>query len=165
MRTRPRSRETASGALLALALTSGWYSGLAQASPGAGNTPTDGPAGIITVSFKLDPRLSGPTYGGERWVSPPTYTGASAQDTVEARAQAMDAKGRPSDMALQWTPADPGMVSVTPSQGNQVKIAVKRTGESKLKVASQSVSKEFLIKARYQGKAIQVEIVQLGSGQ
>jgi hypothetical protein len=49
-------------------------------------------AATINVAFKLDPRLSGPTYGGERWVSPPTYTAASAQDVVEA-GLALDARG------------------------------------------------------------------------
>src|SRR5439155_27115962 len=48
----------------------------------------------IRVTFKLDPRLSGPTYGGERWVSPQTYSGANAQDAVEARVFAVDDKGR-----------------------------------------------------------------------
>ncbi len=34
----------------------------------------------IQISFKLDPRLTDSTYGGERWVSPRTYTGANAPD-------------------------------------------------------------------------------------
>ena len=115
----------------------------------------------IQVSFKLDPRLSGPTYGGERWISPPTYTGAADQDTVEVRAQGLDAKGNLIRISPEWTPADPEMVTVSPSQGDAVTITVKRAGESKLKVSSQGVSKELQINAKPAGNALQVEIVQL----
>jgi FKBP-type peptidyl-prolyl cis-trans isomerase FklB len=115
---------------------------------------------VITVTFKLDPRLSGGTYGGERWVSPPTYTGATAQDTIEARVGGMNAKGRPVRISATWTASDPEMVTVTPGQKNEFRITVKRTGESKLTVASQGVSKELLVRAKKLGNAIQVEIIQ-----
>jgi hypothetical protein len=151
----------AGGMIAVLALLMGGSPGLARAGEGAPNTATASPI-TITLSFKMDPRLSGPTYGGERWVSPPTYTGAAAQDTVEARAQAIDANGRPSDASFRWTPADPQMLSVSPGQGDRVKIAVKHAGESKLKVVAQGSSRELLVKAKSLGKTIQVEIVQLG---
>ena len=114
----------------------------------------------ITVSFKLDPRLSGGTYGGERWVSPPTYTGANAQDTIEARVGGTNANGRPVRISATWTASDPEMVPVTPGQRNEFRITVKRTGESNLTVASQGVSKELVVKAKNLGNAIQVEITQ-----
>ena len=117
----------------------------------------------ITVSFKLDPRLSDPTRGGERWVSPPTYSGANAQDTVEARAQGIDAKGRPVRINPRWTPSDPEMVTVSPSEGDAVKIKVNRAGQSSLQVTAQGVSKELSIKAAYRGTFIQVEIAQAPS--
>jgi FKBP-type peptidyl-prolyl cis-trans isomerase len=142
---------------------SSWAPCVASASQEAGSA-TVASGGHITVSFKLDPRLSGPTYGGERWVSPPTYSGATAQDKVEARAEAIDANGRPVHFELKWIPANPRMVTISPGQGKRVVIAVKRAGESKLKVASQDSSKELLIKAKRTGKAIQIEIVQLGAG-
>ncbi len=68
------SNRTLSGVtsvILLIALASPLFS----AEKKAADTPT-----AIQVSFKLDPRLSGPTYGGERWISPPTYMGANAQD-------------------------------------------------------------------------------------
>lgn len=143
---------------LALASPSPSFAGDEKAAPAAASPTT------ITIAFKLDPRLSGPTYGGERWVSPPRFTGASSQDVVDARAQATDAKGTPLKAVFKWTPADPEMVSISPSQGQQVKISVKRTGESKLKVAWQEISKELLIKAKRVGQGIQVEIVQVEAG-
>jgi len=110
----------------------------------------------ITLSFKLDPRLTKSLYMGERWVSPPTYTGV--QDgknlTVEARAHGRDAKGKAMNISPEWIPADPEMVTVTPGQGNQVKITVLRAGESRLEIASQGVSKKLLIKAEYQNSAL-----------
>src|SRR2546426_2924563 len=125
------------------------------------------PASTITgiqLSFKLDPRLTDSTYGGERWVSAPTYVGANAQDTVEARAKVIDAKGQPTKTSPEWIPSDPEMVTVSPSQGYQVKIIVHRAGESKLKVAAQGFYNELVVKAKYVGKAIQVEITQPAVG-
>jgi len=133
--------------------------GVVHAAQGAA-----GPAATITdirLSFKLDPRLSEPTYGrGERWASPTTYIGANAQDTVEARAQGVDVKGGPTKISPEWIPSDPEMVTVSPSQGDQVKITVHRAGESKLKVTAHGFSKELVVKAKYLGPAIQVQITQ-----
>ena len=56
--------------------------------------PDTGSLKALSVSFKLDPRLQNSTYGGERRVSTPTFTGANAQDTVETRAQGVDARGQ-----------------------------------------------------------------------
>src|SRR6266852_7606029 len=131
----------------------------AQGAAGPATTITD-----IRLSFKLDPRLTDPTYGAERWVSPRTYTGANAQDTVEARAQGVDVKGQPTKTSPEWIPSDPEMVTVSPSQGDQVKITVHRAGECKLKVASQGFSKELVVKAKYLYKSIQVEITQPAAG-
>lgn len=116
----------------------------------------------IRVYFKLDYRMSGPTYGGERWVSPPTFTFAQGgkQLTIEAKSQSVDAGGLPMDISPKWIPADPEMVEVTPGQGNEVKITVRRAGQSSLKVAGPGFSRELSIKATYQGSAIRVEIIQ-----
>jgi hypothetical protein len=117
-------------------------------------------AARIQVAFKLDPRLSGPTYGGERWVSPPTYTGASAQDTVEARALAVDASRRPTKVTPEWTPSDPDMVTVSPPRGEQVKITVKRAGESSVTVKSGGASRKLVVKAVQTNGNWQVSISQ-----
>jgi FKBP-type peptidyl-prolyl cis-trans isomerase len=54
------------------------------------------------------------------------------------------------------------MVTVTPGEGGQVKITVKRAGESRLQAKAGGVSKELAIKAAYEGDALrQVEIAQL----
>jgi hypothetical protein len=125
-----------------------------------------GPAALssIMILFKLDSRMSGPTYGGERWVSPPTFSFAQGgnQLTVEAKAQGLDAKGRPVDISPTWIPADPEMVTITTGQRNEVKITVKRVGQTSLEVVSQGVSKKMSVKATATqgGKALQVEITQ-----
>ena len=49
---------------------------------------------------------------------------------------------------------------MAPARGEQVKITVKRPGESKVKVSAQGLSKELGIKAKYLGKFLQVEITQ-----
>ncbi len=53
------------------------------------------------------------------------------------------------------------MVTVSPSEGNTVKIAVKRAGETTLRVTSDGVSKELSIKAAHQNNAMQVQIAQV----
>ena len=69
-------------------------------------------ANDIRFSFKLDPRLAGGTYGGERWISGPAYTGIGGQKTVEVRAKVVDATGKPLNVNPKWVPDDPAMVSV-----------------------------------------------------
>jgi FKBP-type peptidyl-prolyl cis-trans isomerase len=108
----------------------------------------------------LDPRVADPTHGGNRWVSPPTYFGANAQDTIEAMAQGVDRKGAAARISPNWIPSDPGMVSVSRGQGNQVKIVVKRAGESKLTVAAGAVSTDLIVQAKYVDSFIHVAITQ-----
>ena len=114
----------------------------------------------INCSFKLDPRVSGPTYGGERWVSPRTYTGASAQDTVEARALAVDAKGRRVHAGVEWTSSDPDVVTVAPARGEQVRITARLAGESTVTVRSGAASRRLTIKVAQANGAWQVSITQ-----
>jgi FKBP-type peptidyl-prolyl cis-trans isomerase len=123
-----------------------------------------GPAGTsftdIKVSFKVDPRLTQGVYMGERWVSPPTYVqvGEGKECTVGARAEVIDAEGKRVDISPEWIPADAEMVSVSPGQGKEVHITVRRAGQSSLKVASQGISRELIIKATYENNATKVEI-------
>jgi FKBP-type peptidyl-prolyl cis-trans isomerase FklB len=126
--------------------------------PAKSPEPSAGTLSGIQISFKLDPRLSGPTYGGEHWVSPLTYTGVTAQDTVEVRIEGIGPKGQPVKISPKWTPSDPEMVTVSPEEGSSVKITVKRAGESSLKVTAQGVSRDLSIKAETKGGAIQVSI-------
>lgn len=117
----------------------------------------------ITISLKLDPRLSGATYGGERWISSPTYTGASAQDAVEAKAMGVGLKGEPVRISPKWTPSDSAMVTVSPAEGEQVKITVKSAGESKLEIETQGISKTLVIKGEYRNRMMQFQITQLAA--
>jgi hypothetical protein len=111
-------------------------------------------AGVrLNVSFKLDPRLSGGTYGGERWVSPPTFTSVvqeGKEATVDAVVKGLDSRGAPLRIDPNWTAADPSMVivsPVSPGQTDHVQITVKHVGETKLTIAALGVSKELRIKA------------------
>ena len=137
------------------------FSWLVAPSPSlAGDEKAPPATAKIQLVFKLDPRLAGPTYGGERWVSPPTYMGASGQDTVEAKASAVDARGMPTKARIDWQPSEPEMVTVTPPRGEQVKIAVKRAGESSLTVSSGGVSRKLVVKAVDRNGIRQVTITQ-----
>lgn len=122
----------------------------------------------IEVSFKLDPRLSGGTYGGEHWVSPPTFTSAAQAGTetsVEARVRALDSRGAPVKVGSTWTTADPSMLSVapmSPGETDHVQIIVKRVGQTRLVIAAAGATKELRVTATAvaNGRGIQVDIAQ-----
>ena len=119
-------------------------------------------ARVLIPPREMDPRIATGNYGGERWVSPPTCTrvGEGKTCTVEARVQGSDATGRSVSFTPKWTSADPEMVTVTPSEGNQVKILVLRPGQTSVRVSSPAFSKELTIKAAYQNNVLQVDISQ-----
>ena len=112
----------------------------------------------VSVYFKMDPRLTN-AYGGDRWVSPATYTrvGTASSATIEARAQA---RGADPQASLQWTPSDPGMVQVSPDKGGAVTITVKRAGTSVMHVTSGELTKELRVTAEMRDNALQVAIAQ-----
>ena len=129
---------------------------------GVERSPAPGAGSRIEVSFKLDPRLTRGLYMGDRWVSPGTFTPApqAKNVTVEASARRVDASGRRVQIEPEWRPGDPGMVEITRGRGDQVRITVKRAGESKVVVAHLGVTKELSIKAAERGEALAVEISQ-----
>ena len=131
----------------------------AAAHTSAGTPVTAEPG--MSVFFKLDPRLTA-AYGGDRWVSPPTYTrvGDAAGAVIEARAQARRADPTAKAETPQWRASDPTMVEVTPGKGGAVTINVKRAGESHITVTSGKITKELAIKAQSRNNALQVDISQ-----
>jgi FKBP-type peptidyl-prolyl cis-trans isomerase FklB len=112
----------------------------------------------IQLSFKRDPRMVDPFRGVGPWVVDSSYQGAAAQDTVEVRAEGVDAAGKPAKISPEWSSSDTNMVTISPNQGDDVKITVHKAGESKLKVSYQGVSKELVVKAKYVGKFMLFEI-------
>jgi len=122
------------------------------------------PAGVvkeIQLSFKRDPRLVDPTRGLGPWVSGSGYGGATGQETVEVRAEGVDAAGRSAKISPQWVPSDPEMVTVSAREGDDVKITVHKAGESKLKITYQGVSKELEIRAEYVNKFMVLGIAEV----
>jgi hypothetical protein len=155
------SSQTWSRCLLALALAASTLSAggcaTAQSRP-RHNALTD-----IYISFRLDPRLTSGLYLGEHWVSPSSY-GPIAQpgDTyrVDARALGLNARGEPVWISPEWRAEDSEMVTISPSQGDEVTITIRRAGKSSVQVTAGDVSKTLSIEAVYQNNAIQVVISQ-----
>ena len=117
----------------------------------------------IQIIFKLDPLLSGPTYGGERWLSQRTFSSAAQEGqvgTVDVKVHGVAAGGKLVAIVAEWTAADPDWVTVTPGDAGTFRIVVKGAGESKLRVSSQGFSKELIVRAKSLGSGIQVEISQ-----
>ena len=145
-------------------IASGLESGIVQ-QKASEPVPVDSaiPVSDLRISFKLDPRLSGPTYGGERWIASSPFTSLAqvgTQASVDAKADGVAKNGAPLRTAVQWTPSDPEMITVAAAEDTQVKITVHHAGESKLIVASNGISKELRVKAKYVGNATQIEISQ-----
>jgi len=137
------------------------HAGVANASHEA-ESPAVASLPAIKVSFKLDPRITRGMYMGDRWVSPPTYTGVHAgkEITVDARVEGLDAGGKLAAASPTWTPEDTDMMRVVPSQGRQVRITVRRAGESALTVTWGKVTRKMTVKATTREDSIQVEISQ-----
>ncbi len=112
----------------------------------------------IQVSFKRDPRMVDPYRGIGVWVTGSSYKGATAQTTVEARAEGVGASGKSVKISPQWSASDSEMVTVSPTRGDDVNITVHRAGETRVKVVYQALSKEFVVKAQYVGKFMLFEI-------
>ncbi len=124
-------------------------------SAGAQGTTTPAAKAAITdiqLSFKRDPRMVDSFRGVGEWAFGNSYQGATAQDTVEARAEGVNAVGKPVKISPEWSASDAEMVTVSPSQGDDVKITVHKAGESKLKITYQGVAKELVVKGQYVGK-------------
>lgn len=142
----------------------------ALAAPAHGSEPpreaplapqTPGVAKIF-LSFKLDPRMTSGVHIGERWVSPPTYSGTGDARSVGmvARARAVEGDGTPSPAVPTWTASEPDMVDVSPDEGEQVRITVWRPGDSTLTVSSGAASRTLVVKAAERGGALRVAVVQ-----
>jgi FKBP-type peptidyl-prolyl cis-trans isomerase FklB len=117
--------------------------------------------GAITgmqLTFKRDLRDVDPFRGIGLWSTAPVYTGAAAQDTVEIRAEGVDAGGKPARISPEWIASDAEMVTISPSQGDDVSITVHKAGESKVTITYQGISKELVITAQYEGKLMLLHI-------
>jgi hypothetical protein len=132
----------------------------ARCGPAADAAPL---AKDLTLAIRFDP---GPTYGGVRWMPLPFKTGLLSPDAaaVEARLVAFDPEGRQMPVVAppRWKPSDPGMLEVTTAlagKPDQVRIRVKRAGESTLEISALGASRVFRVKAveRAQG-TLQVEV-------
>src|SRR5689334_19249650 len=142
--------------------------GCQAAKPGASaGNPDAISLATFRFLFKLDPRLAGGTYGGERWVSPPTYSIATQrgpESTVEIKVEGVDSKGKPVRIHPKWSASDPQMVTVSPVSANRqdhIRIAIKRPGESKLEVTAEDLLKELVVRAKPVGTtSLQIEVVQ-----
>ncbi|HEY6008452.1 MAG TPA: FKBP-type peptidyl-prolyl cis-trans isomerase N-terminal domain-containing protein [Geobacteraceae bacterium] len=149
---------TAVGLLLWIAGPVPFRDGVARASEEKASPTTAAPVVDIGFSYQLDPRLTRSLYMGERWVSLSDFVGAAGQDTIVARAEGLDAKGNRVDINPEWTPADAEMFAVSPRKGKEVRITVRRVGQSTLKVASPTVSRELVVRASKNDNVLQVTI-------
>jgi FKBP-type peptidyl-prolyl cis-trans isomerase FklB len=130
----------------------------AARAQGAAPAAAKGAITGIQLTFKRDLRDVDPFRGIGLWSTAPVYTGAAAQDTVEIRAEGVDAGGKPTRISPEWSASDTEMVTISPSHGDDVNITVHKAGESKVTITYQGVSKELVITAQYEGKLMLLHI-------
>lgn len=114
----------------------------------------------FTFLFKLDPRLMSGVYGGgDRWVSPPTYTkvGEGKTCTVDVKVFDPTLQAGP---GVKWTADDPRMVTITPAEGREVKIVVQHAGETRVQVTAGGISRTLTVKGTYKNDVLQADISQ-----
>jgi hypothetical protein len=76
---------------------------------------------------------------------------------LEARAFNIDSYGRQVEVPVEWIPADPKLVTVSPGKGSQVAITVLGLGETSLLVkTSQGDSITLYLRASAQNDVVQV---------
>lgn len=100
---------------------------------------------------------------GDRWVSPPTFVGTRQKGneyTLEARVNGIDMMGRSVPIRPEWTLCDPEMVKVNTRENETVQIIVRQAGESRVKLATQGLSKHLRIMATREGDTMQVQVFQ-----
>ena len=122
----------------------------------------DSPLHDIKLTFKLDPRLTGSLYMGDRWVCPPIYfrTGDGPECSFEATIKGINGRGRATQITPTITPADPDMVTVSPGPGKAVKVTVHHPGKTSLQVAALGLTKRLPLNALAHGNTIVVEVYQ-----
>jgi hypothetical protein len=101
------------------------------------------------VFFKLDERITTSVYMGERWVAPETFTVVVQQGSevsVDARAHLVDVSGT-SEAVATWTTDAPEMVAVSTNVGHEVRLTIRRPGQSKLTVSSAAGTSELSVVA------------------
>ena len=118
MRTMPTKR-----------LVSRWLSVVAfgTASSLAVVASTQAVAADPKIAFKLDPRVTGGLYMGDRWVA------ASNFIQVQNGARLIVAAKGP--QGASWVAADPSMVTVTPVSDREVRLTINRAGATTMTAA------------------------------
>lgn len=123
--------------------------------PLAGSTAPFTPS-ALTVSFKLDPRLTRGLHMGTRWVSPARYVARQSGPLITLQARAQSAAGRDTTGA-SWLASQPDMIALSSDHGREVEITVLREGESEVVVAHGDEVTKLAVKAAHESGTWRVE--------
>ncbi len=118
----------------------------------------------IGVSYRLDPWLISGNYGGGFWVAPavlgPVVVGRGGF-SLQVRAEGLSG-GTAATVSPTWITADPSIVTVSPSQGRQVTLTVRRIGRTSVYVIAEGVRTTLIVNASdFQGTAMELTISRL----
>jgi hypothetical protein len=151
----------------AVAFVSLFFAGAFQPTVRAGEGAAPAALSGLSILYKSDSRMVGGTYAAPHWLKKPKFTSAvqpGAMAIVDVKVRGLDATGKLMPVDPDWTVADPDRITVTPGGAGEFRIIVNGAGESTLRVSSQGVYAELLVKSKDLGSATQVEITEVGSG-
>jgi hypothetical protein len=121
------------------------------AGPPAGAPPA--PVEGLRVWFKLDAAISRGVYLGDVWVSPATFTAVKTgpELAIDVRLSAVEGQGRERAVDGSWTPEDAGVLGVSPREGHEVRLTVRRPGASRLTVSAGGLTTDLTVTASHDG--------------
>ncbi|MBM4295874.1 MAG: hypothetical protein FJ126_13370 [Deltaproteobacteria bacterium] len=80
--------------------------------------------------------------------------------THDLKAVGLDSQGKQVAVDATWTASNPAMVDLSPGQGRQVKLTIKKAGKSAILVNAGKVTRKLTVKAAYRKGEMLVEITQ-----
>ena len=151
----------------AVAFVSLFFAGAFQFVARAADTAAPAELSALSILYKSDSRMVGGTYAAPRWLIGPTFSSTvqpGAVSIVDVKVRGLDATGKLMPVYPDWTVADPDRITVTPGGAGEFRITANKAGQSTLRVSSQGVYAELLVKSKDLGNATQIEITEVASG-
>ena len=157
----PSSSMPATGTSPSLSSASPSFAARGNPTARPGHAPSTERPQRLVAALRLDPSLTQSIFLGERWVSPPDFFFAQPGTVfvVQAKAQHLDGRGEPHDVAGQWNATNANMVGVV-RNARTATLEIRQPGDSDVTVAAAGQTVVLHIHAVQLADSIQVHIRQ-----
>ncbi|MBM4273141.1 MAG: hypothetical protein FJ134_01580 [Deltaproteobacteria bacterium] len=116
----------------------------------------------LRVWFKNEFLTKENVYMGEVWNDPDKFqrTREGRTFTHDLKVMGLDSRRNQVVVNATWKVSDQAQVKITPQRGHQVKLTIKKAGESTVTVSSGKISRKLTVIAEYRDGSMRVEIRQ-----